>query len=349
MIKIRTRTLKNGAKSYLLDICHRGKRYKEFLKIRTEVGTDLATRNRNKEKKEIVNKIRLQRENELINNEYGFKKATNSNADFFQYYEVFISSLTIVNTRTDASTLIKLREFHTRKTLPFSELTENFLIRFKAYLESKLTGETPYDYFKKLKRVIKAAEKEGYVKNNCARDIINKRGKEGIEKNVLKPTELSVLAHTPCSNSEVKRAFLLCTCTGLRFCDVQALKWQHIKGGAIEIKQKKTKVKVIINLSSDALTLIGERGLPNDLIFDLPSHTACLKTLKNWTEDAKIDKHITWHCARHSFGTNLVAYGTDVVTVSGLLGHTSLDYTQRYVRLNKDMQETAIQRLPSIL
>jgi integrase/recombinase XerD len=349
MITIRYRELKSGVRSYFLDICHNGHRYTEFLKIRTQKGNNPDVRSKNKETFEYVKKIKLEREKELLYGTYGIKTTVSSSMDFFQYYEIFIEGLNIVNTRTDVSTLKKLRDFANKKTLPFSELTETFLIRFKAYLEKKLSGQTPYDYFKKLKRVLKAAEREGYLKKNNAKEIINKKGKEGIEKDTLTSKELIAMAESACTNAEVKRAFLFCACTGLRFCDVSVLRWENIKGGAVDIKQKKTNVPVYINLNEDGRHLLGTRGLPNELIFDLPSHTSCLAILKDWTKKAEIDKHITWHCARHSFGTNLVAYGIDVATVSKLLGHTSYDYTMNYVRVNEEIKEMAVQSLPQMI
>ncbi|MBK6330461.1 MAG: tyrosine-type recombinase/integrase [Bacteroidetes bacterium] len=62
----------------------------------------------------------------------------------------------------------------------------------------------------------------------------------------------------------------------------------------------------------------------------------------------KIEKHISWHCGRHSFGTNLIGFGVDVSIASKLLGHTTLANTQRYVRVNDQMKASAISKFPSI-
>lgn len=79
----------------------------------------------------------------------------------------------------------------------------------------------------------------------------------------------------------------------------------------------------------------------------MPSHTACLKNLKAWTKKAEINKKITWHCARHSFATNIIFYGSDLNSASSLLGHNSFKYTQRYVRVVESLKEKAVQNLPS--
>ncbi|MVM40322.1 tyrosine-type recombinase/integrase [Spirosoma sp. HMF3257] len=42
-----------------------------------------------------------------------------------------------------------------------------------------------------------------------------------------------------------------------------------------------------------------------------------------------MNKTVTFPVARHSFATNLLIYETDVKTVSSLLGHASLEHTQK--------------------
>jgi site-specific recombinase XerD len=60
---------------------------------------------------------------------------------------------------------------------------------------------------------------------------------------------------------------------------------------------------------------------------------------------AGIEKKITWHNARHSFGTNLIFHGADVTTASSLLGHTSLKHTRRYVHAANELKEKATDKL----
>jgi prepilin-type processing-associated H-X9-DG protein len=103
-----------------------------------------------------------------------------------------------------------------------------------------------------------------------------------------------------------------------------------------------------INLNETALKLLGQRGKPTDFIFMLPSSTAANKCLQRWVDRAKIEKKITWHCARHSFGTNILFYDGDILSTSKLLGHSSLTYTQRYVRVVEQMKQDAVNKLPTI-
>jgi integrase/recombinase XerD len=223
-----------------------------------------------------------------------------------------------------------------------------FLERFAKYLKRNYNGDTPYNYFKKLKRVIKIAVKEKLLKENPATDIACPKNK-GIEKDVLSIEELSLLVNAKCPNNYVRNAFLFCCLTGLRYCDVKKLKWKDIKRDRLKIVQEKTKQPVDVILNDDAKYFLGKPGSPNDLIYILPSHNGCLKNLDKWIEKAGVEKHITWHCARHTFATNLIQNGNDILITSNLLGHTSTKYTTRYTRINEQLRKDAIIKMPSIV
>jgi site-specific recombinase XerD len=113
----------------------------------------------------------------------------------------------------------------------------------------------------------------------------------------------------------------------------------------MNIEQSKTERAVNINLNSTALKLLEQGAKLNDLVFDLPTANGANKSLKAWVKRAGIEKKITWHNARHSFGTNLIFHGADVTTASTLLGHSTLKHTQRYVTAAKELREKATDTL----
>lgn len=113
----------------------------------------------------------------------------------------------------------------------------------------------------------------------------------------------------------------------------------------MNVEQSKTERAVNINLNSTAIKLLGERTKTKELVFSLPTANGANKTLKAWVKRAGLDKKITWHNARHSFGTNLIYHGADVTTASILLGHSTLKHTQRYVTAAKELKEKATDSL----
>ena len=63
----------------------------------------------------------------------------------------------------------------------------------------------------------------------------------------------------------------------------------------------------------------------------------CLRVLRHWVKRAGIDKHITWHCARHTFATTItLSQGMPIETVSRLLGHTNIKTTQIYAKITNE-------------
>ena len=120
----------------------------------------------------------------------------------------------------------------------------------------------------------------------------------------------------------------------------------------LKFEQAKTKGHssasgVVIPLNDGLIKLIGE-GMRDELIFPLPSHTMCLKALRHWVARAGINKHITWHCARHSFAVNILNNGANIKTVASLLGHSGLSQTEKYTRAVDSLKEAAINSLPEL-
>lgn len=60
------------------------------------------------------------------------------------------------------------------------------------------------------------------------------------------------------------------------------------------------------------------------------------------------DKHITWHCARHSFAVNILNNGANIKTVASLLGHSGLSQTEKYTRAVDILKEAVINSLPEL-
>lgn len=354
-VALRKKTNKNKTIStYYLDIYNNNKRSYEFLKNlkHIEKPKNGLEREQNKENERLAKKIKAKREHELESNNYNVVPTYKQQIDFIAFFEDFINNYTKADKRVVEATYLKFKQFlidSEIKTLHTNNLDESLVYDFKRYLEDSLNGETPANYFKKFKLLIKAGMRKKIFLTNPAQDITIKRN-ESIKKQVLSNDDIQLLASTPITNQEVKNAFLFSLFTGLRYSDIINLKWKNIdfENGLLRKTQQKTQNAVTIELHKIAIQLLGTPTKSTDNVFSLPSHTACNKNLKNWCKKAGINKHITWHCARHSFGTNLVFYGADLTTTSSLLGHSSLRYTERYVHIVKSLKERAVSNLPTI-
>ena len=144
----------------------------------------------------------------------------------------------------------------------------------------------------------------------------------------------------------MRRASFFSILTGLRHCDIQALKWgqlvRHNDSWRINFAQEKTDCVEYMPISDQAYEICGERQLPNRLVFEgLTDSSTYNRPIKQWIEAAGITKHITFHCFRHSYATIQLTNGTDIYTVSKMLGHTNVKTTQIYAKIVDEKKEKA--------
>lgn len=243
------------------------------------------------------------------------------------------------------------------KSIKPEQMDKQMMKSFVEYLQSKSVGEGAKSYFQRFKKVVKYATDEKVFLRNPCDGVVCRADTKSLTKDILTIEEIQMLAKTPYQNEEIRRAFLFCLYAGLRFCDVKDLTYTNVDYSAKRMKFEQSKTKgnssssiAIIPLSNTLLTLIGDKPKNKDVkIFDLPSHTGCLKALRTWVQRAGIDKHITWHCARHSFAVNLLGqYQTDIKTVASLLGHSGLQHTEKYTRAVDSLKEKAVNSLPEL-
>jgi len=354
-VYLRKKKLRGGRQSYYLDIWHDDKRHYEFLKLYTTRSKSPIEKKSNEAMKELAESIRAKRELDLASSDHDYIPKFKNNTDFVAYFQAFHDNYKNKDVRLVTGALKYFKEFlndEQIKYLPVKSLNEQLCRDFKNYLESKVHGETISNYFKKFRSAIQAAVKEKIILTDISAGVKIVKT-DGLKKDILNLDEILSLSKAKCGNEQVKRAFFFSLNTGLRFCDVKALTWKNIDNEKIRFTQAKTKntskaANLTIDLNQTALNMIGSRGKPDELVFTLPSHTGCLKDLKTWVKNAKIEKHITWHCARHSIAVNLLDNGTDVKTVASVLGHSGLAHVDKYLRVIDERKKQAVNRLPEI-
>jgi site-specific recombinase XerD len=239
-------------------------------------------------------------------------------------------------------------------------LNKEMMKSFVEYLQSRSVGEGAKGVYQRFKKVIHyAIEKEIMAKNPC-KDVPCKVDEQILRKDILSLEEIQLLAncHYQHENPNVRRAFLFCLLCGLRFCDVKDLTFKNVDYSNRLLKFEQTKTKggsaksgVVIPLNDGLFALIGnppENGNRDTLIFPLPSYNSCRKSLTRWVKRAGINKHITWHCARHSFAVNILNNGANIKTVADILGHSGLKHTEKYTRAVDKLKEDAINSLPEL-
>ena len=321
-------------------------------------------RQQNKETLELAAKIRAEREQQFKESMLGYHLKKDRNINFLDYYEAYIDSYTKKDLRMIKIALNRFKDF-LKEQYPLYEfgikpdlITKDMMEHFVEYLQSRSVGEGAKSIYQRFKKVVRyAIDHEVMLKDPC-KGVVCKVDEQILRKDVLSMDEIQSLiqCHYDNENPNVRRAFILCLYCGLRFCDVKDLTYKNIDytNRLLKFEQNKTKGHsahsgVVIPLNDGLLSLVGEA--PDDLntsIFNLPSYESCCKSVKRWVKRAGINKHISWHCARHSFAVNILNNGANIKTVASLLGHSGLKHTEKYTRAVDKLKEEAINSLPEL-
>lgn len=344
-------------------------------------------RQQNKETIEIAKRIRYERSQELLENTEGYrlKKGKSKNLNFIKwmrsYYDAYIKldkrmiksaynsfvdylidpkGLLLPKPDWEPDKVAEAKALRQKKikSLHFNspQLTKKVIEGYTDYLQKRFSGEGPHSVYQRFKKIIKAAVDAEILRMNPCEGVVIKSDNGVLRKDVLSSEEMQQLiaTHYAGENTEIRRAFILCLYCGLRWCDVKDLTYANVDYANRLLKFEQTKTKghsaasgVVIPLNDGLLNLIG-KGERNAPIFTLPSHKACLNALRHWTARAEIEKHITWHCARHSFAVNILNNGANIKTVASLLGHSGLSQTEKYTRAVDSLKEAAINSLPEL-
>ncbi len=372
-IRLRQRRTPSGLISLYLDIYLNGRRSYEYLKMYLVPERTRADKEKNRQTLQLADAIRAKRVVELRNGQYGFQSQFATNTRFFDYYRSLCEKRLGVESRGNwgnwYSCLHHLKKYERRENITFAEITPEWVQGFKDYLENDavawshdyrqrlkdkpLARNSKVSYFNKLRACLNQAFEERIIAVNPLRGIEGFKAEEGTRM-YLTIDEVKRLAQTDCDYPQIKAAFLFSCLTGLRRSDILRLRWGDVyqQGDFTRIifKQKKTNGQEYLDITAEARELMGEQGNPDEYVFtDIHSPSCTNNTIKVWVARAGINKEITFHCGRHTFATMMLDLGTDIYTVSKLLGHRELTTTQIYAKVLDKNKQAAVAAIPSIL
>lgn len=270
---------------------------------------------------------------------------------FVEYFKKLANKRENSNHDNWVSALNYLDTF-TNGKLKFADLNEMFLEDLKEYLlttksnrsnKTTLSQNSAVSYFNKVKAALKQAYKDGILQTDLNAKTKPIKAAE-TRREHLTLEELNKLVKTPCNNPLLKRAALFSALTGLRFSDIQKMTWgelEYIEGQGyfLNFSQKKTKGVEVLPISEQAYSLTEGKENPKDMpqdkaVFEGLKYSAYHnKHLFQWIGAAGITKDITFHCFRHTFATLQLFNGTDIYTVSKMLGHKDLKTTLVYAKI----------------
>ncbi|MCR5362426.1 MAG: site-specific integrase [Bacteroidales bacterium] len=363
-IALREKRLSDGGASLYLDRWVNGRRKYEFLKLYIVPEHNRADREKNRRTRMLAEAIRARRVLDMQSRRYGIDVASSADVLVFPYVEeIRKSEERAQNTRISwASFLLHLRTYEPDERITFDALTPGWIRGFCDYLNKAsgvgrrnrglpLSDNSKILYFTKLRAVLHKAVADGILLRDPSLGIKGPR-REDTERTYLTVEEVRRLTAAECSKPRVKDAFLFSCLTGLRWSDVTALRWKDVQlNGAlprIVFTQQKTRRLEYMDISPQAVRLLGERGAADDCVFVVGRCMPTRAVFDGWAQAAGIDKYLTFHCARHTFATMMLSLGIDIYTVSKLLGHRKITTTQIYAKVLDKAKQEAVRSIPSI-
>ncbi len=228
--------------------------------------------------------------------------------------------------------------------IPFSALDRSFIGKFDLYLrtEQKLAPNTIVLYMSRLHTVINKAIAAGIITADPFAGYEPPRPER--RRRYLTREELQRLMTTPLSVPRlylVRDLFLFSCYTGISYgdmCRLTAANLETAEDGTIWIKaaREKTNVEFEIPLLDLPLHIIDKyRDTTSDgRLLPMYGNSELNKGLKHLAATCGIDRKLTFHRARHNFGTHItLSLGVPIETVSRMMGHRRLMTTQIYAHV----------------
>lgn len=232
------------------------------------------------------------------------------------------------------------------------KVTTEYLQGFIGHLQSTdMMPNTVRLYFQKLACVLHQAYKNDLFDNRILQRVKRPK-KEQQKKCFLSEVELKRLVKHKLSSEydNIQTMFLFSCMTGLRFSDVQGLKWKDIKKNGkhlhLEFRQQKTDTNERLPLCAEAEAILRGMRHSGEHVFGSETNQKVNVVLKRWCREARVNKPVTFHSARHTFCVLLLTNDVPIYTVQQLMCHSDISTTNVYADLLNKTKSKALKKLP---
>ncbi|HNP69421.1 MAG TPA: site-specific integrase [Aequorivita sp.] len=230
-------------------------------------------------------------------------------------------------------TLQKMKRF--REKIYFTEIDHKLILNLRQWMakqgNQKTTIEGNISTFKKF---LNAAKKQGILLPIEIDDI--KVGNTTGNRTDLKASEVNRLFEYYKSsfiapyNQLVLGYFLFSCFTGLRVSEVMSIERTQFDEGFFEYFEMKKNRMQRRNINASTRTLLQHC---ENLFVEKKDPIYMNRQIKLIANTCGISKKISFHVGRHTFATNFLRAGGDVVSLQNLLGHSSIKQTMIYVHI----------------
>ena len=263
-----------------------------------------------------------------------------------------------------------LREFVKDKgvqDIPISTITEDLFEEYRFFLKKRgLKGTTINNYLCWLSRLMFRAVSQRIIRCNPFENA--KYEKEEKKIRFLQKSDVAKLMVMTMNDREAEQArlmFVFSCFTGLAIADMEYLLYKHIQTAAdgrkyIRKERQKTKVEFIVPLHpvaeaiishcwneqerNEELQAVKEKG--NSLIFQPHCSRSVIDVKLSIVGKAcDIRERLSFHMARHTFGTMTLSAGIPIESIAKMMGHASISSTQVYAQVTDSKISEDMDRL----
>lgn len=349
-VYLRKRKVANGRMSLYLDyypaifnpITRKSRRHESLGMFIYENPKNASEENYNLETLKLAEAVRCKRSISIMNRDLGFIEESFGKCDFLEFFEQLARN-------KHHSWMLAYKKFSSfvNGKCRFENLSVQLAEDYKQWLltdatgsgstvKKKISANTASKYFVIFRAVLKKAFKGKMIRENINDYLDNIQFKKS-RREFLTLDEVNLLYNTECMYDVLKRASMFSILSGLRFSDIQSLKWEELCFApdgkpCIRKRIQKTDSEETIYISEQALEFCGERQT-SGIVFEGFRYSMTNYPLKNWIKSAGITKKISFHCFRHTNATLMVASGVDIYTVSKQLTHANIKTTEIYMHI----------------
>jgi site-specific recombinase XerD len=236
-----------------------------------------------------------------------------------------------------------LRKKHETDDVTLRSLNSGFYDAYDLFLRTDrgLAQKTVHQHLYILKKITRRAFDQGTIRRDPYMTLHPEL--PTLRSRHLKLEDLERLMQCKPNSRNLERVrdwFVFSTFTGLAYADLKRLSEEHIVKSddgsfCIDFKRKKTGTDFRVRLVEIPLKII-EKYQPErkgDRIFNLYARNYLYKLVRELGKLCGIDE-ITYHKARHNFGTHItLSQGVPIETVSRMMGHKNIKTTQIYAKV----------------
>ncbi len=340
------RNLKFRDGKWYVDFTYRGKRIREFGGYTKE------------QARNALAKLRIERLDEKL----GFKKRELEDVPFEKFADEYLETYCKQNKKswkTDELILGRLKIYFKDETL--QGISPEKIERFKAKRRADVSPATVNRDVAIMRTMFNKAVEWGRLEVSPLRSIRRFKEAPGRER-ILTAEEVGRLLASASDSS--RPVMIVALNTGMRRTEILSLKWANVDltRGYIFIEDSKSGKPRKIPMNGAVMDTFLK--LPHDAEFvffnretggpikDIKTafHAACRRAKRdpNDKEDPGIIG-VRFHDLRHTAASKMIEAGVDLVTVSKILGHASIQMTMRYAHPTPENMRRAVERLGEIL